>query len=315
MRTGSGFRKGTSALFDALKLIGQSPMPSFMLFAVVLLVPTLLHGALFAETNQHLLSLWTPYFASAAGGKTLADFSSLGITTMLANSYASLPGLLIGGAMALFFTPMLLSSLSLLYTQMQGAKPFVILKKVLSMAKQLAFVALCCALAEYFLDMVPSILHGLLSAVLGILSLLPFVGNFINIISLCLTLLIMVLMDVLAISLFAYVWIATACEGLSGFSAVIRSFQLFRSSMAETLWSHLLLRLCIQAIGLVLAIAFAAVLQVDGIMPTVMCLFVLSSLSTFLRGALSVSLYQRNAHPQPSGGGPDVSRLKRANID
>lgn len=310
MRMQAGIRAGGRALGEAGRLIRKRKIDTVILGVLLALLPSLVRGVFSFAAHEGLLRAWITL---------LRGFSEHSLLPLLEETVyfpgaENLAAWLVSLCLSLFLTPLLLSSLSLLYTGVSGEKPLGLLRTALRNAKGLVLVALLTALAAYMVNMLPSMLVGLISAVTGLLSLFPFLSGLMNWLNLLLIAIIFFLADLLVTVLFAFVYIAVACEGASGIRALARSFSLAREMQRIAVWPFLLLSLARYALLALLVILYAALPHgVDVIWLYAACIAVNAAFA-IPRTALSAALYLGNQTGR-TGAVPPLSHLKRANVD
>lgn len=312
MRIQAGIRAGGRALGEADRLIRKRKIDTVILGVLLALLPSLVRGVFSFAAHEGLLRAWITFLRSFS--EHSPELLSLLEETVYLPGVESLAAWLVSLCLSLFLTPLLLSSLSLLYTGASGEKPLGLLRTALRNAKSLVLVALLTALAAYMVNMLPSMLVGLISAVTGFLSLFPFLSGLMSWLNLLLIVIIFFLADLLVTVLFAFVYIAVACEGASGIRALARSFSLVREMQRIAVWPFLLLSLARYAALALLVILYAALDHgIDVIWLYAACIAVNAAFA-IPRTALSAALYLGNQTGR-TGAVPPLSHLKRANVD
>ncbi len=323
LRLRQGLREAGQGLREAASLARNNLAATLLLGLVLAVLPALLRAGLFISAQEALLADWEIW----AGAIAAEDLTPLLNATMQGTGLVSLSSNLLDLATSLILSPVLLSALALLYNGYVHAKgPSAALeaaKRAGGNAKNLVVVALLCMLAEWFVQMVPSIASGLLSAVAGILSFIPLIGPIASVLAVVLSLLVSVLTDFAVTVIFCYVWICASCEGISGFGALVRSWQHTRNAMHETISTLLVLSLLRWLVIILLAILWLFVglglsIPLTALLYTV---YAVNALHTVALGGVTTALYLRRPSstwgPPPGSfsSGPDLSRMKSANID
>lgn len=326
VRVKDGLREGKHILQDAGRLMRAYPAATAGLGLALAMLPALLKAFLVVRAQEAMLGVWGGWLAALVSGEGTGGFLSLVSLTLQQSGYMGLPVTLLDLLKSLILSPLLLSSLALLYNGYVSTfdrSPFAAARQAARNVRDLIIVALACMLAEWLVQMVPSLVSGVLSLLAEMVSWIPFLGTLVYVLAVALSLLVSLLTDFAVIVIFCYVWICAVCEGVSGFGALVRSWQVTRNTMHQTiaaLLSLLLLRwLLVLALGLLwlfalrpLGVPLAAV---------VYAAYAASALYTVALGAVTSALYQhRPLHggPRPGqfrSGGPDLDNLKRANLD
>lgn len=326
LRLREGAREGRQSLAEAIGLLRQWPLAALALGLVLAFLPAMVRAFLVVRANRELLALWEGYIgadASSAVSQSLLDMIPL---TLSRFGQAGLASTLLDLAKSLIFSPVLLASLALLfngYIHAPNRAALVAVKEAGRQFSKLIFVALVCMLAEWIVQMVPSIASGLLNLLTEMLSWIPVLGTIVGVLAVILSILISLLTDFAVIVIFCYVWICAACEGVPGFGALVRSWQLTRNNMHRTIAALLSLTL-LRWLAVVIAGAIWLLLSRTLHLPLAGFLYVaygIGAAYTVFLGAVTSALYQRR--PLPSGpkpgqfrpGGPDLDTLKRANLD
>lgn len=326
LRIRAGIQEGRQVLSDAWRLQHTNLSQTLLLGFVLALLPCMLKAFLVTRAHASLLTLWTDW-ADAA----VSDGQTQGLTALIAVSLQQ-SGMTNLGITALdllrslVFSPLLLSSLALLYNGLVRMAAHPALEAARTAAghvKSLILVALACMLAEWFVQMVPSLANGLLSLLAELVSWIPVLGPVTAVLAAWLSVLISLLTDFAVIVIFCYVWICAACEGVSGFGALVRSWQLTRNAMHETIASLLMLTLLrwLTVVLFGLLWLFAGRRLGVPLAALVFAYYAISALYTVWMGAVTSALYQRRpSHrgPRPDQfrhSGPDLEHMKRANID
>jgi len=322
-----GIRQAKKVLKDAGRLAGTSLPATAMLALSLAVLPALLKALLLSSSQAAYLSVWEGWLSALFSGRSPAE-------SLVSMAYQALgrPGLhdpALGAldlAVSLLLTPLLLSALSLLYNGFvprSKSQAFDAVRRALASVRALVLVALACMLAEWLAQVVPSTVSGLLYSVAGLLSFIPFVGQAAAWLSVLLSLLVSALTDFLVSVVFCYVWISASCEGVSGLGALVRSWQLTRLSLRETIASLAVLLLLRWAatVALFLLWLFAGRALHVPIQLLVYGGFALSGLYTAALGPVASALYLRRpaSHGpfggRPAGAGPNFDHMKRANVD
>ncbi len=328
LRLGESARDARRTLSAGWRLIGRNIAASLELGSMLSLLPALLTALLVVLSMAPLLDLWAAWaeglFAGASGGTTL--YAMLAVTRQR-TALLSLPVTLLNLAGSLLLKPLLLSALALLYNgrvAALGVHPSVAaLRMVWRNAKNLVLVALTCMLAEWFVQILPSMVSGLLSAVAGLLSFIPVLGTVAVWLAAILSEIIPLLTDVALTVVFSYVWIAASCEGVSGFGALVRSWQITRNAMRETVAALFGLALLRWAAVIVLGALWLFAGRPAGVPLTALiyAVYAIGAVFTVMLGAVTSALYLRRpvsrgpSYGQFHTGGPDIGRMKRANVD
>ncbi|MDL2317544.1 hypothetical protein LJC74_00430 [Eubacteriales bacterium OttesenSCG-928-A19] len=327
IRIRKGVREARRTLFEAGRLLRIWPMATLLLGIVLAVLPALVKAFLMIRAQASLLEEWSLWIEARMSGRNPAgDLSSLTQATLQASGSMGLGVRLLDLSRSLMLLPVLYSSLALLYNGFIHSRQRAGLKAArmaVTNVRSLVVVALICMVAEWFVQMVPSLASGLLSLLAGLLSWIPLLGAVAEVVSVVLSILLYTLTDFAVIVIFCYVWICAVCEGVSGFGALVRSWQLTRNATHETIFSLLAL-LLLRA----MAIAVAALLWLFIGRPQGMALtsllyitYAISALHPVFMAAAASSLYQRRPvtrDPQPgqfSSDSSDLNRMKRANID
>ena len=216
--------------------------------------------------------------------------------------------------------PLLGASQAMLYNghAREDSAGFDVLRDVARAIRPLMLTALLCMLGTWLIEIIPSLVSGLFSAVAGLLSLVPVVGEILKIASILLTLVLNGAAQAAAAVLFCYVWISAGCEGVGGKGAVLRSLTLVRQQMESTLCAVigiLLLRWALTAAAGILWVIAYAVLG----LPAAVLVYaggILTAAQSVAMGLIASALYQGRSL-QGYGfysGRPDIDRMKSANL-
>lgn len=319
LRLREGFHGARRVHLQAWRLMRQAPLTTALLGAVLALLPSLLK-AYFAVTQHYtLISRWESWFDTFFRGNGIRGLVTLLTQTLQSTGQMSLGLWIVNTAQYLVLSPLLLSSLALLYNGGVSANDGALstAKMALRNVRSLIIVALACALAEWFLQMVPSLANGLLSLLTGLLSWIPLLGTIARVLAVGLSILITLLTALAVTVIFCYVWICAACENVPGFGALVRSWQLTRNAMRETVFSLVLLILLRWGLVL-LAGALCIALHALWGLPLFWLLYAfyaVSALYTVAMGAVTSALYQNRPIHSIYGPGRGVQNMKRANID
>lgn len=327
IRLKQGIGTSRQVLRESGRLMRVAPSATVSLGIILALLPALLRAFFLIRSQGSLLQLWEAWFDAFPGQSNLLDSFILMVNTTLVQS--GRPGLwvtLLDLAKSLFFSPLLLSSLALLYngfifTGKQAALSAV--RTSFKNVRHLVLVALACMLAEWFAQMVPSLASGVLSLVAQLVSWIPVLGTVVSVLAAILSLLISLLTSLAVTVIFCYVWICAVCEGVSGFGALVRSWQLTRNAMRETIYTLLSLMALRGIAVLVFGLLWAFAGRALGIPLSVYVYIVYAIGAVYLVqiGAATSALYQRRPqHTGPAPGQfrtsrPDPDRMKRANIN
>lgn len=327
LRIREGARKGRLVLGEAGRLIRNAPAATLELGLVLAILPALLKAFLLVRANGLLLDIWAGWVESLLGAAAPTDslMVLLSMTlqqTGINNLWSSLLDLL----KSLILSPLLLSSLALLYNGYVKLGERAALEAASTAGrnvKGLIFVALACMLAEWIVQMVPSLASGILSLLAEMLSWIPVLGTVSAVLAIVLSILVSLLTDFAVIVIFCYVWICAACEGVPGFGALVRSWQLTRNALHETISALLMLTLLRWLSIAVLGLLWVFAARPLGIPLTALiyAAYAVSACFTVYLGATTSALYQRRpTHYGPRPGqfqqnGPNIQNMKRANID
>lgn len=323
IRFKEGVREAKGALRNAGSLIRENLVATLLLGLALSFLPGLASTALMLSEQGSMIDLWEEWIAAAFAGRAPAEDLLTMVYSTLQNSGAtSLGTSLMELITSLLFTPLLMSSLALLFNgfvrESQRTPALAAAEMSVRSAKSLVLVALACMVAEWFVQMVPSIASGLLFAVAGLISFIPVLGSIASVLAVVLSLLVSLLTDFAVTVIFCYVWIAVSCEGASGFSALVRSWQLTRDAMHRTIYSLLawiVLRLAAVLAFIALWLLVGRSLSISAL---AYCLCAVGAVFQVLLGGITTALYLG----KPAGGqGPyggrrqGGERMKRANID
>ncbi len=328
LRIRQGAREARQILSEGNRLIGAHLSPSLILGALFALLPGMLTAFFVTRNLAPVINAWTQWFdGTLSTSKSWDNFLVLLQMTRQNTGLMGLGVTIVNLARSLFFKPFLLSALALLYNQRVstvGTQPTLAAgRMVWNNTKNLIYVALACMLAEWFVGMLPTLVSGLLSAVAGILSFIPVLGTVAVTLAALFTELIPLLTDVAVSVVFCYVWITASCEGVTGFGALVRSWQLTRNAMHETVSSLFGLAIIRWIVVLALALLwffFGRRMEIP-LHVLLYAVYAANAIFTVLLGGVTCALYMRrpvNRGPEPgqfSHDGPDLSRLKRANLD
>ena len=327
LRVKEGVREARQVLSDAGKLMKGNLAATLELGLVLALLPALLRAFFAIRTHGALLGVWEGWANALMGTGTTPDsLTTMAAMTMRQSGTMSLASSLMDLASSLVLTPLLLSSLALLFNNFVTAGEHPALSAAQGAGRNvrnLIFVSLACMLAEWFVQMVPSLASSVLSLLAGMLAWIPILGPIANVLAVILSVLISLLTDFAVVVIFSYVWICAACEGVPGFGALVRSWQLTRNAMHETISSLLAVTLLRWLTVLVLGVLWwfggrALGMPLSGFMYVV---YGVGALFSVLLGATTSALYQRRptpGSPQPGqfrSNGPDINNMKSANID
>lgn len=322
-----GFRTARAVHREGRSLIRSAPLPTLLLGIVLAVLPALLKGFFTIQRQSDLHTLWTYTLDSLFAG-TPANGTVTGMVqvTLAQSGRIGIWALLTDAARSLVLTPMLLTSLALVYNGYAGNDANGIktaLQKTAANVRNLIIVALVCLLAQWIVQMLPSIVSGFLNLLTEMLAWIPILGPIAAILSVILSVLVTLATDFAVVVIFCYVWICVACENASGFGALVRSWQLTRNAMRETIFSLLWL-----VVLRALAVLVAALLCIAGYwlasVPLIVFLYVvyaISGLFTAYTAAITSALYHRRPHTGSPWTGrfqnrkDNVVNMKRANID
>lgn len=327
LRLGQGVREARQSIGGGCRLMRGSLPDTLALGLALGVLPAMVRAALFVGAQGTLLSLWEGWIgALMSNGGATEGLAALVYATLQQVGASGPSSTLFDLAVSLAITPLLLSALSLLYNgfvpKEGGAGIFEAARMAGRNAKSLVLVALCCMLAGWFVKMVPSIASGLLSALAGLLSLIPVLGIAANILALALSVLISLLTDFAVTVIFCYVWIGASCENISGFGALVRSWQLTRNQMHETISALLglmVIRWLVVAVLCVIWLFIGRTLHIP-LEALIFCGYIVGGLYTVALGATTSALYiqrpvARSMHGGFSGSAANLDHLQRANID
>lgn len=328
LRIKDGARDARQVLSGAWQLIKSAPVPTLLLGGLLALLPALLRAFFASGSFQAVLASWELWIdgALSASSTTTDAFMGLVGQTMQQSGVLSLASSLLDLSTSLIFTPLLLSSLALLYNGFIEKDSRAALHAVTAAGKNvrnLILVAVACMVAEWIVQMIPSIASGLLSLVANLLSWIPLLGTIAYVLAIVLSLLLSGLTDFAVVVIFCYVWICATCEGISGFGALVRSWQLTRNAMRETIYALLALTLLRWLVVLILALLWLFAGRPAGVPLAVLVYLAygVGALFTVVLGPTTSALYQRRpvpGGPQPGqfrADGPDLRNMKRANLD
>lgn len=324
LRLRQGVRESRQALTEAASLAKANLSATALLGLVLALLPAMVQAALTCSSQATLISVWAGWVdALFSGGAPAEGLSSLLYVTMQQSGAATLWDSVVGLVDSLALTPLLLCALALTYNgyvRQAGRPAFYAGQMAVRNIRNILLVALCLMFAEWFVEMVPSIVSGLLSAVAGLLSFIPVLGTIANVLAVALSLLVSLLTSFAVTVLFCYVWIYASCEGETGFGALARSWRLTRGAMHETIAALLGLILLRWVAVLALCLIWATAGRALGIplKAVVYGSYAIGACYTVFLGATTSALYQQTsgAYPnRPHHTGPDFRRMKRANID
>lgn len=318
-------REAKSVLQNGFRLIARAPAATLLLGLVLALLPELLRAYVLSGQYRPLMETWSRWAGSAVRGHMQPNTLALLQGTLQQTGMQGIGQALIDLLTSFLFSPLLLSSLALLfngYAAGSGIHAGIdAARKAFQNVRNLIIVALACMLAEWFVQMVPSVASGLLSLLAEMLGWIPLLGAVARVLAILLSVLISVLTDFAVVVIFCYVWICATCEGVSGFGALVRSWQLTRNAMRETIASLLALTLLRWALVLVIIGVWLLLGGTSAV--TMLCfylIFAVGALYTVGMGAVTSALYQRRPVPGgPSPGqfrsdGPDLENMKRANL-
>ncbi|MEG0766184.1 MAG: hypothetical protein RR482_00570 [Clostridia bacterium] len=256
------------------------------------------------------------------GYQPQVDLQALLYQTMSGTAYAGLGRSLIGLAASLLLTPILQGALALTYHGRleQGQWPMIAaVRQAASQWSRLAVVALASMAAGWMVSMLPSALGGLVSAVAGLLSFIPFVGYLITILSGLIMLLLNVAASFAVSVLLCYIWQVAICEGIGGFGALVKSFVFTRTDLRRTAYSLGALMLMRWGAYLALGLAwFLLFWQAGASLHVLMGMAVVVESIFLVLGALTAAVLYAQ-HPLRGGNGYDApvrpQRMKSANLD
>lgn len=328
IRLRDGVREARSVLADGRRLMRGALLATLVLGFVFAILPALLKGYLVVSAQGLKLQRWSAWIEQLMrGGERSQGLSEMIALTLQQTGSRDLWVMLLDFAKSLILTPLLLSSLALLYNgfilRRKGLAGLEAVRTAGKSVKDLIIVALACMLAEWLVQMVPSVASGILSLLAEMLSWIPILGTIAQWLAVVLSLLITMLTDFAVIVIFCYVWIVAVCEGVSGFGALVRSWQLTRNAMHLTIASLLGLILLRMLAVVLLSILWLFAGRAVGIplAALVYVVYAISGIFTVCIGAVTSALYQRRpvaSGPRPGQFGPggrDYANLKRANVD
>ncbi len=320
LRIRQGIQEARQALSDAWRLLRFNAGAVIVLFTVLSLLPSLLHAGFFFSAQKGLFAAWESWANLLMSGLPVSPpMSELISETMYSLGMQGFASTILNLSFSLILTPLLLSALALLLNgRIAGNGPKAGLnaaKDAGANAKNLVIAALLCMLAGWFVEMVPSIASGLMSAVAGLLSFIPLLGPVVSVLAVILSMLISLLADFAVTVIFTYVWLCVSLEGLSGVAALVRSWQHTRNQMHETISTLIML-----ALLRVLAMALLALLWLFALRPLGLSIqwlvygiaFISAAYPIFV-GAAACALYLRRPTPWRGGNGPQT--YKSANLD
>ena len=325
---GSRIRKGAAEAMGALCEAGRLMRGAFsqtLLLALCLgVVPFLLRGFFFVRSQGTLLSVWEGWLGTAlSGGCPAEGLLSMLAVTMRQAGFTSLSATLLDLAVSLLITPLLLSSLALLYNGFirrdseQAAIESV--RLAWSNRRGLVVVALVCMAAEWFAQIVPSLASGILSLLAELLSFIPLLGSVAAVLAVLLSVLVSLLTSFCVAVAFCYVWICASCEGAGGLQALTRSWRLTRGATRATILALVGLMLAKWAVFILLGLLWLVAGRALAIplSALIFCAYAVSGLYTAVLGATASALYlRRPVDVTGSGrqGGSPLDALKSANI-
>ena len=294
---------------------------TLQLGAVLALLPALLLAAIEVSGQTAILSVWEGWLQAVFSASMPAEtLSTLLMGTLQAADSHGLAYMLISLAVSLLAVPLLGASQAMLYNghTEEDAGGLEVARNVSRAIRPLAITALLCLLVQGLLEMIPSLLSGLLSAVSGLLAWIPFVGPLVRFLVVIIAFLLDGLSQGAAAVLLCYVWISAGCEGVGGKGALVRSFMLMRSQMEKTacaVLGLLLLRwMAMAAMGILWLVCFAVLNVPAGILVYVGAIF--KALEYVAVGLAASVLYQQRSLQGYgfSSSRPDIHHMKSANL-
>ena len=317
-RLRQGCQEARHTFSEAFRLMRGSLTATLLLGLLLGVVPAMLRCILFTRAQGMLLSVWEGWLhALTAGTRVPETLSSLVYATMQQTGLSTLGGTALDLFISLLITPLLLSSLALLYNGFilrdSDRVAFDAMGAAWRNKGNLILVAVALMVAEWAVHMVPSIASGLLSLVSQLLSWIPVLGLVIGVLAMVLSIALSLLTDFAVTVIFCYVWICASCEGVSGFGSLVRSWQLTRNAMPATIFSLIGLILFKWAAMLALGLLWLLAGRALGIPLTALlyCFYAVEGVYLTVLGAATSALYLRRP---ASGSGPDLHNMKRANM-
>lgn len=308
VRIGDGIREGWQTLGAAWRLIRQHWAATLPLWLLLALAPGILQAFLAGRAYSELFSAWYEWInAFMKTGQAIQPITSLLAQTYQASSAPSIWALLVSLAKSLLLSPLLLTALALLYngyvlpTRKAG---WVAVKRAGQNVRNLVVVALVCMLANWLVQIIPALASNILTLLAELVSWIPVVGTAVGGLAAVLSVFVSLATDFAVIVIFSYVWICIACEGVSGFAAFVRSWQLTRNALHRTISSLLMLTLLRWAAVIVWAAAWILAGRPLGIPieAVVYGFWGIAALHTVCMGAATSALYKRrpvHSAPQP----------------
>lgn len=320
-----GVRESRQVLGDALRLVRANLAAVVELGLVLALLPALLKSLMLVRANDQLLGVWAGWIESVFNGISTESPAALMQMTLRQSGVLQLGTGLLDLANTLVLQPLLLSALALLYNgfiRQSDRMSIDAARTAAQRVKDLVLVALTCMIAAWIVQMIPSIANGILSLLAELLSWIPIIGSIVLVLSVVLSLLISLVTDFAVVVIFCHVWISAACEGVSGFGSLVRSWQLVRNALHRTISALLGLVILRWAAVLILILLWLFAGRIAGLplSSLVYAFYIVTSVYTVLMGAVTSVLYQQ----RPMHGGPrpdhfqrrpDLETMKRANID
>lgn len=322
-----GIREAKNMHRTCIRMIKRFGSPVIEMTLVLAVVPALFQAYLYAHDNSALLAAWDAWHAAFVSGNTPKDqFIPLVLATMQGAQGGGNGAWLYSLLYSLFLVPLIFSATALLfngYASNTAERPSVSTTRMaLSKARKLVLVAILCMLAQSFLRLLPEIAAGLVSAIAGLLSFIPFIGAVSVEISVVFSVLVSLATDFAIATLFCYVWICAVCEDCGGFSAITRSIFYVHGNMHETIATLLTYMLCRWLLVLVIGGLWFFVGASSGVsfQALVYLYYCVEAVSVVWLAALTCTLYQgirnntnrgRSSVSEP----PNLDQMKRANIN
>lgn len=320
-----GVREGRQVLGGALRLVRTHLAATVELGLVLALLPALLKALMLVRANGQLLGVWEGWIEAVFIGASAENPVALISMTLRQSGVLQLGISLLDLAKSLVLQPLLLSALALLYNgfiRQSDRMGIDAARTAAQRVKDLILVALACMVAVWFVQMIPSLANGILSLLADLLSWIPVLGDIATVLAVVLSLLVSLATDFAVVVIFCYVWISAACEGVSGFGSLVRSWQLMRNALHQTISALLGLTLLRWVVIIILALLWLFAGRAVGlpISSLVYAFHAVSAIYTVLMGAVTSVLYQqRPMHPGPRPDQfqrrPSLENMKRANID